>query len=281
MPPSLKKRKHQKCQVETEPGRCHFSTLPFELIAEILIYTNSPRDVLAVARCSKFLCHTLLYPTSAFIWKAVRKTCSIPPPEPMSIFTESSYAAYLYGGGPCESCKNHTDQFYLSFGIRLRLCPNHECKRKFVNKGDHASYVPDARISRCIPYIEDKKHIFPSTRRLPRCYRPSDAALAFISHSANPAEYLSNIQAKMDFIEKYMEFCVSLNKWKISWQEAYEVMSSVNEGIAVSIAHMYGWNIRDMMSSTPYGPMHRLKNSRIELVTPEGSDFLLTPFSTF
>ncbi|KAG6814777.1 hypothetical protein H0H93_012291, partial [Arthromyces matolae] len=109
----------------------------------------------------------------------------------------------------------------------------------------------------------------PSTRRLPRCYRPSDAALAFISHSANPAEYLSNIQAKMDFIEKYMEFCVSLNKWKISWQEAYEVTSSVNEGIAVSIAHMYGWNIRDMMSSTPYGPMHRLKNSRIELVTPE------------
>ncbi|KAG5644715.1 hypothetical protein DXG03_007938 [Asterophora parasitica] len=40
----------------------------------------------------------------------------------MSTFTEVSYAAFLFGGGICESCEKPTRAMYRSFGIRLRLC---------------------------------------------------------------------------------------------------------------------------------------------------------------
>lgn len=76
--------------------------LPLELFAEILLYTASPRDVLSVARCCKFFCATLLNPSSSFIWKGVRQAYPVPLPDPFSTFTEASYAAFMFDGGPCE-----------------------------------------------------------------------------------------------------------------------------------------------------------------------------------
>lgn len=81
---------------------CHIMSMPFEILAEILLYTTSPRDVLAVARCSKFFCATLLYPTAVYIWKNARKVCRPPLPEPLPIYTESSFAALVFDGGECE-----------------------------------------------------------------------------------------------------------------------------------------------------------------------------------
>lgn len=93
---------------ESVPGKCLFPTLPLELLAEILIQTNSPRDVLSVARTSKLLCSTLVCnPAADFIWRTIRKNCLPHPlPDPTPNFSEAAYAAFVYDGGPCDVSKN-------------------------------------------------------------------------------------------------------------------------------------------------------------------------------
>lgn len=67
----------------------------------ILKHTSSPKDVLAVARCNKYYCATLVENTDSMrIWREVRRNASIPDPTPN--FTEASYAAFLFDGGECE-----------------------------------------------------------------------------------------------------------------------------------------------------------------------------------
>jgi hypothetical protein len=80
----------------------HIFSLPFELIAEILLYTASPKDVLAVARCSKSLCNTLLREESGFIWRSVRNCLPSPLPDPQAInLSEPAFAALVFDGGEC------------------------------------------------------------------------------------------------------------------------------------------------------------------------------------
>ena len=83
---------------------CYFDTrLPFELIAEILLFTNSPKTVLALARTSKFLCHTLTGSNAQYIWRHVRENClPAPLPQPTPQFTESSFIAFIFDGGKCD-----------------------------------------------------------------------------------------------------------------------------------------------------------------------------------
>lgn len=88
-----------------EPTPCFFVKLPFELLAEILILSRSTRQVLAVARCSKYHCATLLHPSSEFIWKTVRRlACPEGPqlPDPLPYLSEAAYAALVFDGGVCD-----------------------------------------------------------------------------------------------------------------------------------------------------------------------------------
>ena len=99
-------------------GRDYFSHLPLELLAEILS-TTSPKDVLAVARCSKFLCNTLANNKSAeFIWRSARKLCKpYPLPDPTPNFTEASYAAFVFDHGNCEVGYKLLNYLYCLDGI--------------------------------------------------------------------------------------------------------------------------------------------------------------------
>ena len=77
--------------------------LPVEIIAQILIYTRSTRDVLAVARCSRHLCAILVDPSNASIWSAARKDSAWRTmPDPPSSMPEPAYAAFVFDGGKCE-----------------------------------------------------------------------------------------------------------------------------------------------------------------------------------
>lgn len=114
LPLSKKRRTSVQEQVQGLPesenatGQCYFPTLPLELLAEILIQTNSPRDVLSVARTSKLLCSTLVRnPAADFIWRTVRKNC-LPRalPDPTHNFSEAAYAAFVYDGGVCDVSTN-------------------------------------------------------------------------------------------------------------------------------------------------------------------------------
>lgn len=81
---------------------CAIGRLPLEILAEILSYTT-PRDILALARTSKYFCNTLVgNGATLFIWKKARMTFHPPIPEPTPNFTEVSYAAFLFDGSECE-----------------------------------------------------------------------------------------------------------------------------------------------------------------------------------
>lgn len=92
---------------QTAPKTCYFTKLPFELIADILQFTQSPRDVLALSLCNKYLRDTLLRKESDFIWRYMRLHCQPSPlPDKPSSMTEASYAALVFGGGMCgEPCE--------------------------------------------------------------------------------------------------------------------------------------------------------------------------------
>ncbi|KAI9569938.1 hypothetical protein HD554DRAFT_2088766 [Boletus coccyginus] len=88
------------------------TTLPFEILAEILLDTCSPPTVLAVSRTCSFL--TL---AASFIWRGVRKTCApVPLPDPGYGWkkSEADYAAFVFSGGVCEGV----------FSAQIRLCGN-------------------------------------------------------------------------------------------------------------------------------------------------------------
>jgi hypothetical protein len=124
------------------PKKCYLTLMPFELLAEILIYTASPRDILALARTSQFFCATLVNRNSSvFIWRNARhyaKPQAIPDPTPD--FTEPAYATFLFDGGKCEVlwrsqllvfaftyltiqiCAGFTQRPHISFALRLRIC---------------------------------------------------------------------------------------------------------------------------------------------------------------
>lgn len=87
-------------------ANCLIVTLPFELVAEILLYSKSPRDLLAVSRTCKHFFATLTSVRAAYVWKNARKDCLPRPlPEPLARQSEHSHAAFIFGGpGKCEVC---------------------------------------------------------------------------------------------------------------------------------------------------------------------------------
>lgn len=103
MAPKAIRKSSNTDQVQLQvPPKCYLDRLPLEILAEVLLNTASPRDILAVARCSKFLCVTLVNnPATVYIWKLLRqKFHSIPDPTPN--WTESSYAVFLFDDSNCE-----------------------------------------------------------------------------------------------------------------------------------------------------------------------------------
>lgn len=107
-------------------ARISLTSLPLEILAEVLLYTCSPPTVLAVSRTCSFLYRTLaLNPAALFIWRAARNTC-----EPVRLpdlkghwgKTEAQYAAFMFSGGICEVCHKATRAMYVSFAVRIRLC---------------------------------------------------------------------------------------------------------------------------------------------------------------
>ncbi len=80
--------------------------LPVDIISQILIHTCSTRDVLAVARCNKYLSVMLVDPSNATIWSSTRRNTGQSlhrgMPDPPSGMTEPAYAAFVFDGGKCE-----------------------------------------------------------------------------------------------------------------------------------------------------------------------------------
>ena len=122
------------------PSQCRLAQLPLEILSEILLHTASPRDILAVARCNKFFCATLVNnAATVYIWKRLRASFdNIPDPTPN--WTEASYAAFLFDEPTCavrpyiylshcchdnhplQMCKKKYQGPAFSYMLRLKLC---------------------------------------------------------------------------------------------------------------------------------------------------------------
>jgi hypothetical protein len=93
----------KKPGLDIYPPKCYLSLLPFELLAETLIYTQSVTAILAVARTSRHYFATLTRgKLAAFIWRDARVIgIEGPIPDPTPNFTEYSYACFIFGRSNC------------------------------------------------------------------------------------------------------------------------------------------------------------------------------------
>jgi hypothetical protein len=79
----------------------HLTSLPLELLGMIAWYLNT-RDLLSLARTSRWLALTLTGLDSSYMWRTSRQNFRPwPLPDPTSNFTESSYAAFVFDAGEC------------------------------------------------------------------------------------------------------------------------------------------------------------------------------------
>jgi len=116
-----RRQKNKTGGVATDAGKATplVTRLPFELIAEILLYSTSPADILSLSWTCKHFCATLVQnPVATFIWKRVRAQTTPPVPDPTKLgFSEPQLANFIYGEGNCMA------RFSLFFPLSLcSLC---------------------------------------------------------------------------------------------------------------------------------------------------------------
>jgi len=98
-----RKNETESVPADTETATPLITRLPFELVAEILLYSKSPADILSLSRTCKHFCATLVQnPVATFIWKRVRSQTTPPVPDLTKLgFSEPQLANFIYGGGKC------------------------------------------------------------------------------------------------------------------------------------------------------------------------------------
>ena len=133
--PSNSKRQRLDGEIEREGGRSSplscLELIPLEILAEVLSYVNSPKDVLSVARCSKHLCATLLNPSNVIIWRRARHHCVVSGlPAPPPGWSESAYAAFVFDEGHCYVRHGHFTTQIIMIDITLLrsvMSPRNKC----------------------------------------------------------------------------------------------------------------------------------------------------------
>ncbi|KAH8120450.1 hypothetical protein DFH11DRAFT_1739563 [Phellopilus nigrolimitatus] len=276
MTPRTKKLKLQDGSVteETEPSqRDLFSILPFELLDEILSRT-SPKEVLALARCSRYFCNTLVNESAARIWKASRASCVPRLPDPTPNFTESAYAAYIFDGGSCENCKKHTDNYYKSFSLRLRLCDNNQCLADWKRENAlHAgSEVDHIAVMQWLPCSEDAwgSSIL---RMMNSYYRKTQFCQALEEYkqvaSRKDGQQLYYIIHHADEARKkeVMDLSGKLVNWVSQRNRIVTQVKQQNLHSARLVAEKEGWETSDLKNAPSCAALLRHKNRAIEAAT--------------
>ncbi|KAJ3812761.1 hypothetical protein F5876DRAFT_74524 [Lentinula aff. lateritia] len=283
----------------TVPRTCYIAKLPLELLAEILLYTKSLKDILALTRCSKFFCYTLLHETNQYIWRYARQNCLRGGlPEPCSRFTESSFAAFVFDAGPCEICGKQVN-FYSSFGLRVRLCANDECStalhsKLHINHSPKDAYkvfettlpvgslkeTPEMSNNVGVLFLGSFAYIIrlrfnsgPNTRAVFLYSDWSRALQEYLDVSQKPdtleeyidASHLSYLcSRKSAQTKKYMEMCVALHTWRKQYVEAQNMMKDVNTKFSKVLAVREGLNFWDLMNTPTFSFSMKQKNASLE-----------------
>ncbi|KAJ7597088.1 hypothetical protein C8J56DRAFT_307393 [Mycena floridula] len=277
----------QEPELPRFPAESSFENLPFEIISEILLSTGSPKDVLSIARCSKFFCATLLHPNSKYIWKHARQNCKPEPlPEPIAQFTESAYAAFVMDDGNCEMCSRPTTSMYTSFALRLRLCKQSDCINRFsctrIATPDTkleslrlvSDSLPTSESSACIYPHSNPAVTYPAGRRVHRSTQWNAAFQEYMDASQSPQQleaYTTIATIKSARNKTYMTFCLSVHEFRLKYDAAKVAISEENSKFSTELASRTGVPFWDLMN-TCYGDLHRRKNKLLETVNQTDYD---------
>ncbi|KAF8628825.1 hypothetical protein AX15_003702 [Amanita polypyramis BW_CC] len=271
----------------TEANR--LTTLPLELLGEILVKTRSTRDILTVARCNRYLWKTLAAPSAAFLWKKTRQI-ALPEsmPDPPSMLSEPAYASMMFDGGNCSFCGNYTREVYTSFALRLRLCAADRGKKFPSVRCEFTQLLrnkdPDGAIWERTPVIECRVSNFNSGDPWPPVYWPNTAlwcraeqrarVLAEYERGADEFQDTGNFEEfqrkHQDAIKKnkeWMEFCVMLSKWKDNYIDKFKTNKTINDDQARTIAISKGYELHRLMNVPSYTALHRLRNASLQRVS--------------
>ncbi len=113
--------------------------LPVELLAEILSYVT-PREVLAIARCSRHLCETLINPRLTYIWRYARRNCpGAALCDPTPNFIGQAYAAFGFDGGVREVCRSFLG--WTRFTVSCCVSCNRRAERRSIGCTDRSVFV--------------------------------------------------------------------------------------------------------------------------------------------
>lgn len=112
-------------ELPTDPRTtpCRIVELPNELIDQLTSWLSHPEDMLSLARSSKHFCDKLIGEGASFMWRRIRKQFQPEPiPDPPQRYTESSWAAFIFGAHFCAICGKKTFELPWSFALRIHLC---------------------------------------------------------------------------------------------------------------------------------------------------------------
>ncbi|KAI9438669.1 hypothetical protein H4582DRAFT_190173 [Lactarius indigo] len=281
---SAKKRKLDRGGLPSrEAQTSRLDIVPVEILAEILYYVPSPKDVLSVARCNRRLCTTLLNPSNVMIWRRARSHCIVPdlPPPPPG-WSESAYAAFIFDAGNCYVCGMRTQRMFLSFVIRARLCGKHECRKTFLN--EHL-------VIRVFAYnIESKEFLLqrrlrqldmrPSAGSVPPW--PSDHTYYYclrtdleevtteyeemVAGGIPRDDYLLLHEADIQLQRRVFEHASLLFEWRQMWSRRYRLTQASNTAFARNFARAAGWDLHDFLNNPTYLSLHRSHKHCLETI---------------
>ncbi|KAM5534010.1 hypothetical protein V8D89_012330 [Ganoderma adspersum] len=250
--------------------------MPLELLAEILLYAQSPRDILSLSRTSKHFCTILVNNRSTnFIWRQVRAQAypnRIPDFTPN--FTEASYAAFLFDSKLCEVCQKKTKEMYHSFALRGAVCDKPKClltwQQQVIYRVTSRDEVEYPEFSHWIPRLEfgDGAH----TGKV--FVRKSDWQAAVNEHKkvhllggAALEAYVKKTQALADALPAQIELFKSLREWGRSYEIIRKHIPKSNNELAQTFAKENGWPVRDLLQAPSYSAIQNTKNRSLASVT--------------
>ncbi|KAJ7266961.1 hypothetical protein B0H12DRAFT_1179422 [Mycena haematopus] len=282
--PHKRSRKTKSSRLNSDdvlPASAHILGLPFELIAETLVCTASPMAVLAVARCNKYLCNTLLRPESEFIWRSVRRNCLPEPlPDPLPFLSEAGFAAMVFDPGHCASCGTMTYNMFSSWSLRVRFCSRPECKATWAKKNTLAitnfailtrnvrkalTWIPLAESPACFSG-EDHSQTWPDAKKV---YLASTMDAALAEYEVENATIVDARHA--DEVARSplkMKFYVTLYNWKRKRLQLERQVKADNKTFGMDLAAKEGYVYAELLNgSATYQNLltHRTKN--LEFIT--------------
>ncbi|KAI0676457.1 hypothetical protein C8Q78DRAFT_997613 [Trametes maxima] len=245
------------------------TVLPLELLAEVLSYSSSPRDVLSLSRTCKYFHTTLVNnPSTDFIWRQARTQPALGAiPDPMPGMSEATCAALLFDSGVCENCGKKTHVGFYSFALRVRICDNKkQCLPNWVRLHLHQITEEDEvlypDLLQWIPRMERSgppfhEHIF--VRR-----REWQAAIdeRKMIHLLGPdvlAAYLETKQTLADALPAQMAFYTKLLARRDIFENGRNMYHAIGRETADRHAMQLGCTRWQILQSPTYSTLHYAK----------------------